>query len=208
MALDRFYNLQQLIPLICIANLAIIIVNNDFKMSSFYVEGHVRHHHGFQHNSNCDTAVNNGKCPNGMFYYLPQGPCLPCSLCGEGLYIAHKCQQNRDTICDSCHTYKGPHNQDFINKCKTPIESKNISNNITSNITFYDVRNQTIDRYADHLINHKKEPDCNISTKAIVSVTVVVTIAAIIVTFIHILLKKKSIGRDVSYAAVAIVDEL
>ncbi|CAL1276541.1 unnamed protein product [Larinioides sclopetarius] len=48
-------------------------------------------------------------------------PCYPCSRCGAGLYVAHRCTAKRDTVCDSCHTYRGPHNEDFYERCVRPL---------------------------------------------------------------------------------------
>ncbi|XP_023238741.1 uncharacterized protein LOC111637477 isoform X1 [Centruroides sculpturatus] len=53
--------------------------------------------------------------------YLPHHSykykCYPCSECGMGLYKAHECNSKRDTICDSCHTFKGPKNWNYFIRC-------------------------------------------------------------------------------------------
>ncbi|KAG8186002.1 hypothetical protein JTE90_027672 [Oedothorax gibbosus] len=63
-----------------------------------------------------------GACPDDHYssHFSAKKPCYPCSKCGAGLYVAHKCTASRDTVCDSCHTYRGPHNEDFYERCVRP----------------------------------------------------------------------------------------
>lgn len=62
-------------------------------------------------------------CSPGHYssHHSARRPCYPCSRCGLGLYVAHRCTASRDTVCDSCHTYKGPHNEDFYERCIKPL---------------------------------------------------------------------------------------
>lgn len=53
-------------------------------------------------------------------HHSAKKPCYPCSKCGPGLYVAHQCGPKADTVCDSCHTYRGPHNEDFYERCVRP----------------------------------------------------------------------------------------
>lgn len=64
-------------------------------------------------NTQCSTCRPGSYLPHHTY----KERCYPCSRCGGGLYIAHPCTTTRDTICDSCHTYRGPHNKDFKHKC-------------------------------------------------------------------------------------------
>lgn len=117
-----------------LSNLFWILLLSTVIMCCF-IQGH-RHHHGIR--ARCQKCPpgygvlsevlsleekNNASCmlcPNDTYssytlYYCSS--CLPCSRCGEGLYIAHPCLPNRDTICDSCHTYQGPHNDNYVRRC-------------------------------------------------------------------------------------------
>lgn len=69
-------------------------------------------------------------CPVGTYqpHHSYRQQCYLCSKCGEGLYIAHECKPTSDTICDSCHTYKGPHNVDFQRRCQSGFENIGKSN--------------------------------------------------------------------------------
>lgn len=67
-----------------------------------------------RHDSECTP------CPIGSYqpHHSYKRYCYLCSKCGDGLYVAHTCTSIRDTVCDSCHTYRGPHNVDYQKKCQ------------------------------------------------------------------------------------------
>lgn len=81
----------------------------------------VTRHCNRHHDTEC-TACAPGHYSN---HHSARRPCYPCSRCGDGLYIAHKCTPFKDTVCDSCHTYKGPHNEDFYVRCVRPLLDAN-----------------------------------------------------------------------------------
>lgn len=71
------------------------------------------------------------KCEPGRYspHHSFHNPCWLCSRCGDDLYEAHPCTPYSDTICDSCHTYEGPHNEDFMRKCTNGVSSTSLGQN-------------------------------------------------------------------------------
>lgn len=128
-----------------------ILLVSTLIMRCCSVQGH-RHHHGIH--ARCERcppgygvvsedfsveAENNGSCvpcPNDTYssYTTYCSSCLPCSRCGEGLYIAHPCLPDRDTICDSCHTYQGPHNENYVLRCAHNSQNSSVKNQTSFSI--------------------------------------------------------------------------
>jgi len=55
-------------------------------------------------------------------FLAKDGKCLPCSRCGQELYIREVCSSERDTVCGWCFTRFPEMNEDFHAKCDNLIE--------------------------------------------------------------------------------------